>query len=476
MPIAATPPNTAGLISEMIAREDGKARGLIASLDSAIRNDGREGSGSYPLRFSTVARNIQYLALALHETKRIGSPKKLQPQWNDVLELYAAFTEAHSALDFLPKAVTDDDLLGLCGFSTRRRGSQKPNFYSAMVLFFTYVMEERKVGVAELEFIRVCMPEGERDFATQIGEWFRARLSPGGEEHPTENQSKAKRHEFPIVNVGYTYHPALNEDFRSFVEHFKVDGDGNAHFVCYRPRNEHPNQLVKSFLAIRPPAAGTETFRFVHIYKMPSTGSQRRISIGAVLPLDGGVCLVGGQRQMTAQKERTVPFTNLKIIVLPWAAISIREKMFGGLAMSADYSGENLVSRIAVRCTPIAHSDDIMLDAMPLAEVEKDLSHDLARERGLLTDNDDRFRIEGTYGARRIAELANNYPAHWEAPPGFYELGRQHTITKSPLEKHHIQEAIADGLGSEGDPKFRLKDGKPFIFWRHLRFGPLTGD
>jgi len=477
MPIAETPPVTAVLISEMIARGDGRARALIGTLEEAIREDGREGSGSYPLRFSTIARSIQYLALALHEAKRSGSSRKLQPQWAEVLALYESFIGAYPALDLLPKAITDDDLVGLCGFSTKRSGSQKLNFYSAMVLFFTYIVEERKIGDAEMDFIRSCAPEGERDFAARIGEWFRTAFTPGSQEQVDQaSRSKARRHEFPIVNIGYTYHPSRNEDFRPFFEHFAVEADGNAHFVCYRPRNEHPDQLVKSFLVIRSPAVETETFRFVHIYQMPSKGSQRRISIGTVLPLEGGICLVGGQRQMTAQKERTVPFTNLKIVVLPWAAISIRERIFGGLAMSADYSGENLVSRIALRCTPIAHSDNITLDAIPLSQLEKDISQDLTRERGLVRDEDDRFRIVASNGARRIEELANNYPTHWDPPPAFYELGRQQTITRNLLEKHHIQEAIADRLGSDNDPKFRTKDGTQFRFWRHLRFGPITGE
>ncbi|TKV80080.1 hypothetical protein FDV58_17670 [Bradyrhizobium elkanii] len=474
---AVTPPRTATLISEMVETDNGFVRRLIEYVDAEIRADGRDGSSLYPLKFSTVARSILYLGLALHETKRKGLPKKLQPQWEDVLDLYAGFLDRYPKLDMLPKAITDDDLVGLCGFSTRRRGSQKPNVYAAMVLFFADLFEERRLADSVLRFLHVATPEGERDFSARIGELFKAAVASRVLPEQRERE-KPRRHEYPIVHVGYTFKPALHEEFRTFVEHFASDPDGNAHFVCYRPRNERPNQIVKSFLAIRPPVTGREHFSFVHVYRVPSTGDQERISIGAVLPLENGVCLVGGQRHRAPKKERTVPFTNLKIVVLPWTAIRVRERVFGGLVMSADYSGTNLVSRIALRCTPVHHSEEMRLDAIALTTLEEDITSDVGTERDLASvdDNHDRFKIEPRIAARRIAELANNAPSDWESPPGFFELNRQHAITKDPLQKHLIEEAIAEGFGTESHPKFKSREGVPFQFWKDMRFGPITSE
>ncbi|MDF0498861.1 hypothetical protein [Bradyrhizobium yuanmingense] len=88
---------------------------------------------------------------------------------------------------------------------------------------------------------------------------------------------------------------------------------------------------------------------------------------------------------MNDRKERTVPFSNLKIVFIPWTSITYREQVFGGLAVSADYSGKNLISRMALRCMPINHSDDIELDAKQLTELEADIVADVgerAYDRG----------------------------------------------------------------------------------------------
>lgn len=74
---------------------------------------------------------------------------------------------------------------------------------------------------------------------------------------------------------------------------------------------------------------------------------------------------------------------------------------------------------LALRCTPTPHSDDVHLDALSLSALEEDLGLDLIKERASMKDSDDRFRIEGQSGARRIAELANNSPSHWEPRQAF---------------------------------------------------------
>ncbi|MBH5371551.1 hypothetical protein [Bradyrhizobium glycinis] len=471
---AATPSRTATLLSEILEADEAFGRQLIEFLDSKIRTDGRDGAGSYPLRFSTVARSILYLGLALHEKKRKGLPKKLQPQWQDVLDLYADFHARNPKLNMLPVTITDDDLLGLCDLSTRRRGSQKKHFYAAIVLFYVDLLEEGGLTESDLRFVAMATPEGERDFQVRIADLV--RIASVSRALPTQKDQLAKRHEYPIVNVGYTYHRSLHEEFRSFVDHFASALDGNAHFICYRPRNEWPNQLVKSFLAIRPPVPGRDHFSFVHVYRMPCKGDQKRISIGAVLPLENGVCLVGGQRHLAPKKERTVPFTNLKIVVLPWTAVKVRERVFGGLVMSADYLGTNLVSRIGLRCTPVHHSDEMQLDAIPATSLEQDIAGDARIERELAGADYGRFEIEAKDAARRIAELANNAPADWESPPGFFELNRQQAITKTPLHKHLIEEAIADRFGTDEHPKFQTREGVNFQFWKDLRFGPITSE
>lgn len=394
MPASTVTQTTAAPISEvLLSPEAGKIQPILQGIDEAIRADGCDGSGAYPLKFSSLARCVNYLALGLHEPQRSGRTDKLQPG-GLITSLYREFVGAYPQLTMLPNVITDDDLQGLCTFSTRRRGTRKANFYAAMVLFYVNLFEETKIGESELEFIRVATAEGERDFSSRVAELFVSKLKApaSGADAGTYHQAGGKTHEFPIINVGYTYHKTHFDNFKAFFEHFASHVDGNAHFVCYRPRNEYPNHVVKSFLAIQRPQAPKESFGFVHVYRMPSSGSQRRISIGVVLPLANGVCLVGGQRQMTDRKERTVPFSNLKIVIIPWTAITYREQVFGGLAVSADYSGKNLISRMALRCTPINHSDDIELDAKQLTELEADIVADVAREHTIADASDERFR------------------------------------------------------------------------------------
>jgi hypothetical protein len=74
-------------------------------------------------------------------------------------------------------------------------------------------------------------------------------------------------------------------------------------------------------------------------------------------------------------------------------------------------------------------------------------------------------------------DLANNDPFDWDIPPGYFKKGRRGGLDdRGPLERHHIDEAIAEAVGTKGNPKYQSRDGRDFSFWEHLRFGPLVAD
>lgn len=474
----ASPRRTASILAEAMPTDGVRLAGRLERINEAFKQDGKTGGGSYPIRQAALARQILHLALAIGEQGRRGEPRRLEPRWAELIKRYGEFCTEFGALHFLPQGILDDDLTGLCQYSTRRRGSGKRHFYSAMALF---VIDQFETGQMESEFIEYVTPGAEMNFARDMSDFILRVVAASNDADAAETGQDAKheKHEFPIINVGYTVYPS---EFIRFFHHFASPHDGCAHFICYRPGFTHPGEFVKSFLAILPPAKriNTASYGFAHIYKVPSLGDQRRISLGEVLPLEGGLYLVGGQRQMAEINERTLPFKTLKVVALPWHPIEVQEKIFGGLVMSSTYHTRHMVSRLALRATSTWHSDHAKLGAVTLRQLNEDIAGDMSAEAQHYVANDgqsERFGVDPEAATKRIIDLCNNDPVNWEAPHGFFALDQEGTIDRHrPLNKLTIESKLLESFGSDDSPAFKSSSGAEdiFAFWRNLHFGPLT--
>jgi len=479
-----TKSSTATSLAELLAKAiaDGQASQVercLAEVDRIVRQDGRNsGGGVYPLRFSSLARYVHYLALSIAEGQRAGTATKLRPAWAALREEITAFTSKHVALqDYLSRIFSEHDLDHFATMSTRRTGSQDKKLYPTIVLFIVDRFEAgAKEGAEgsgrENPFLAFAIPEGERDLPARLRSFVVERL-----QSPTSGGTNPVKH--PAINVEYTFSGENLPRLRGFMENFESPEDKGAHFICYRPRHENPAQLVKSFIAIKPPQRrgyesqmrNLQSYGFVHLYEQPDMGAQKRISLGEVLPLEDGVCFVGGQRTLRERQPLYAqPLNALKVIAVSWNAIENLEYVFGGVAMSATYQRKHLVSCVALKATSIHHSKFLSLQPVRLDQLVDDLKKDAATE-AKMPGYDDRYKKDVDWVATRIATLANNDPSNWEVPPNHYAVGGKGE-DRASLEGHNIDAALAQ-LGTENRPKFKSEKGKAFTFWTGLRFGPL---
>ncbi len=227
---------------------------------------------------------------------------------------------------------------------------------------------------------------------------------------------------------------------------------------------------------------GRNSYNFSHYYRLTYPHQRARISIGSVYPLREATYLVGGQRPMQEHEPASPePFETLKVIALPRDAIINQEAVLDALIMSANGdSAKPLVSRMVMRATPLSHSSDLRLDAIPIGDLREDLAQDMAREAALSPDNRDE---EGQplpvpdavvdAMVKLILRRANNDPSHWLVSPGFHLNGAGGHPRAEPLDQVEVEYRLKShikGVGLQpGEPGAR-----PFSFWEDLRFGPLT--
>ena len=467
---------------------------IVASLDilnEAIRKNGLDDGPDAPIQFSALARLAYYLALAKGEATR-GPKQKLEPQWSAVMEPYNEMCRALGG-NLLPVMRNNDGLSSFCLFRTRRTGNHQPRFYAGLAAFAVYAKEK---GLLDHPFIRMAVPIGERGLPDEIRALL-SRLVDGGElTTPTTTSENA-----PIIRIGFKYNPERIDDFVGYRDLFARARDGCAHFVVYRPSRSDPTRLMKSFLAIKPaahdkhfPTGRADVLNFVHVYEPPkdATGKVRRFSLGRVIPMDDGVYLVGGQRDDHDLRE---PFKSLKVLALPWESLRRNDTVVHALIMSTNYDGRHLVSKAAVRTTPVVESESLTLGGVYLSDLRADLREDAAVEfkagrepsvseeewlkRFPLSAPDAaKFNDVVAEQARRIMERCNNVP-NVEVPSGFDPVKKKsNTFT---LTKARLDVALETTFGHDHDPKWiRNQDGKDdhdiekFDFWTSVRFGPLT--
>ncbi|MBE0581259.1 hypothetical protein [Devosia sp.] len=469
-----------------VANDDGASvRTLLLEMNDVIKNDGKRSSGTYPLRFAPVGRHLNHLATAMGEHRRGTTSKRLQKQWVQLERELERYVARYPALKpVLSQSIAESDLEAFANFSTRRQGSRDPRFYATIVLLIVDLFEHDYYSNAEpdegepdsrpgfdVSFLEFATPDCERDLPERLREEVLARL-----EAPGKAPKAGVAH--PSINVEYTFKSEKVPLLENFVDHYASPVDGCAHFICYRPRFENPTELIKSFIAIKPPnqrskeaqARNKHSFGFVHVYTQPSMGAQHRISLGEVLPLDDGVCFVGGQRLRHPDHPlQQLPLSALKVIAVAWNAVESFEYVFGGVVMSATYQRRHLVSCLALRATTINKSTDLTARPVSLDKLEEDLLADAEVEK-TLPGYGDRFKLDARHVASRIAALTNNSPK-WEVPASFRisEPDGDHAA----LERHHVEKAISE-LGTPNKPKFVNGEGTPFSFWNSLRFAPLV--
>lgn len=481
-----------GISFRLKRAHEGDAAALREALDELnerIKENGTDAGPQSPIRFSTIARVILYMALELGEDarKKTGT---IQPQWKPILDRYGAFL-AEVPAGVLPH-IDDDDLRNFCLFSTRRNGNQTQRFYAALACF---VIAEAEQGRLQTAFMKFALPDCEQS-ADDI---CRKEIVPicmrcSGEEIAPARAAPTPAH--PEVSLQFAFAPANTARFENYRRLHALPEDQFAHFVIYRASRTEPARLMKSYLAISEPRLDGQighddpsTFKFVHMYRPPGgPGSGvARVSLGRVFTFEHGVYLIGGQRDETTERK---PFQSLKVMALPWLQLNREDKLLSALLMSSNYSGEQIVSRAAIRTTIIPRSDGIELGAVNVDELQSDLLQDAEAERAAaersgtvapattnlfpLTCAPDQRQQTVNQLALNILRLTNNSPS-WDLGHVYKRQGarREETLTRNKIEYELEKE-----FGSENEPKFRCAelDDEGFDFWSSLRFGPLALD
>lgn len=479
----ANPTSVAFQLKKATEADTDQLRARLDELNDMIRENGRDEGKDSPIRFSSLARAIHYLALDAGERERKGTGT-LSPQWAVIIERYNAFrrTAAPTPLS----ECNDDNLRSLCTFATRRTGNQSPRFYAGLAAFVAHEAEQGSFGSP---FMRMALPRCEISVADACRRVF-LHLCSGDEivEHPE-------------VSLRFAYAPENVRKFEKYRRLMATDDDGFAHFVVYRPSRSEPARLMKSYLAISKAQldgqTGTThpaTFKFVHIYRPPARtagGGTDRVSLGRVLTFDQGVYLVGGQRDETTERR---PFQSLKVLALPWVQMAREDTLLSALLLSSNYSGEQIVSRAAIRTTNLSRSNQVELGSVNINELSADLSNDSVRERaaavrrGLVTEAAiDLFPLACAAAEREatvanlssnILKLTNNGPAE-EAG---WDLGRTYARRAGrkteQLTKAMVSLTLETTFGSNQAPKYfcAALGNEGFDFWDSLRFGPLALD
>ena len=301
------------------------------------------------------------------------------------------------------------------------------------------------------------------------------------------------------VSVNFQLKAERLADLGSFCDRFSFGTDGHVHAVVYRPRLSNPSVLMKTFLAIKTPTTVDDVVKssyvFTHVYKPDLSMKNERIASGKVIPLEEAVYFIGGQGPLiksSGEDKHRMPFRSSKVIVVRWEDIVQHHVVFPGVAISMSGSGRVISSRVAIRLTPIDHSDNIKLrevhcDAL-LGDLKADLDNEdrivseiisdpLGEKGGSFRRNAYHFMKRGSDEeareiARTILGFANNAP------------GRDFRVVLTepfsdakgaPLRSSALVNRLDAALRENPGP-YKNEMGEELDIWRHLRFGPLQID
>lgn len=502
---------------------------LIEKLDrlnDQIRHSGGDGEQNSPIRFSALARSVNYLALDIG-----GAGGRRGPEWSELIREHDEISKSVGS-NLFPSMTTKDGLSLFCQFKTRAGGNHSKHFYVGLLLLVICCDED---GRFNTPFMAAVLPECERAFPQQARDVFEAILDAceapaAAAEQVGKAEPEPARPPDPEIGIRFAYNVQHLAEFADYREQFVSPEDNHAHFVVYRPSLSDPERLMKTFLAIGPAGQSDlkdsdrkDVHRFTHIYDPPedSAGHTQRLSLGRVIALSDGVYLLGGQRDEHRARQ---PFKTLKIIALPWAALTRRDTVIQALIMSSNYNGRHIVSRAVLRTTPVWQAKQLRLGGVTTADLQADLERDAAVELSAIaaavqsnpTLPDNWFAgfplcahvaaIDGGEGspgedgaaagsssgqwmvcptgireqAGFIRTLCNNAPNEttgWDIGPGFEPKRKKDPLLTQAGIIYHLEAAFGSGQA----PKYTRREAgaetdEAFDFWSSIRFSPLTYD
>ena len=467
-------------------------KACVQWVEDTFRASLESGQTEQGLSSNRLARIILFYAITCSDiAKRSGSRKTVSTnvaKWKELAQEINEFSAAVSSeISSLFCAEFGDDNIGqFATLAGRKRGVQKRYYYSTLLFFVMHLQEKGRL--ADELFGRFAS----RDDKGFIANSLRVVSNVLDEGLPTV---AAEPHREVRVRIN-----VKEENFKKYQTfHHRFDfGDINrseSHFVVYRTMRSNPTAVMKSFLAISEPSGiyqDKDAYAFSHIYVPPNATGEKRFSGGKLLPLDDGVYLVGGQRPYS-RVRRGVPFSSIKVLALRWHDLERGHKLFPALTLSANYRGVPIVSRAAVRVTPVSHSSKLRLGKVDLADMLHDLSADLEVEKRFISEQEldeaaKSMAMESFLTgmgdeavadfSKELIRIVNNGPGHgerWDAPVDFSKQVKQgqrmqaQRLTKDAL-RSAVSEAMQTGMAAD---EYKDADGTPFDFWKHLRFGPI---
>jgi hypothetical protein len=246
-----------------------------------------------------------------------------------------------------------------------------------------------------------------------------------------------------------------------------------AHLVCYRSQRARPTLLIKSFLAIVPPGTGDNhsglprNHTFSHFYQVDSRTTNKRATVGVVLPMAHGLYFIGGQHTVV-KGQASVPsnFPALKVIAIPWQAIEQRRSVIPALALSTNKGELHIVSRVALTPTMFTTDEQAQIGTIDSSKLSSDIDRLRAFElkesqKPLGFQNAEDIEFQTT----EILNAINNIGEIDVA--GFFHSGRNVPVTGAA-----VIERINSAFQDLHDP-FSNKKGEP-LTWADVRFGAIS--
>jgi hypothetical protein len=467
-------------------------KACIQWVEDTLRASLESGQTEQGLSSNRLARIILFYAITCSDIAKRSSARKTVstnvPKWKDVAQEANNFSAgvANEISSVFCEEFGDDNIGQFATLAGRKRGVQKKYYYSTLLFF---VMQLQETGRLSDDLFGRFASKDDKGF---IANALRVISNTFDEGLPTMAAEPHRE-----VRVRINVKEANFKKYQDFHQRFDL---GNAtksesHFIVYRTMRSNPTSVMKSFLAISEPSGiyqDKDAYAFSHIYVPPNATGEKRFSGGKLLPLDDGVYLVGGQRPYS-RARRGVPFSSIKVLAFRWHDLERGHKLFPALTLSTNYRGVPIVSRAAVRVTPISHSSKLKLGKIDLGHILDDLRADLEVERQFINErglDDSAKSIEmdiflagmGDEGivdfSKELIKVVNNGPGQgerWDAPVDFSKQVKQgqklqsQRLTKDAL-RSAVSEAMQTGMAAD---EYKDADGTPFDFWRHLRFGPI---
>lgn len=442
----------------------------VAELEAFLRAE--PIVASEPLQLWLLARQLDCYAVAIdHPVRQQKKTRQVNRAWKSIADKVNAFSAAVREVVILANGVSKEDLRMLANYSTET--SRKGNLYSTVAMF---LINEYEVHPNLLPSAGRWLATGERQVLAGFSEkLLRSQSStpPAGEDVRVSPKLDPNHRR---AGMGFIYKEEYRSAFELFFRAFRWGEDKCAHFVAYRAGCNNPENVVKSFLAIRPPAEDVgerDYYTFAHVYKIPSVGAKARVSTGFVLPLEGGTYLIGGQLLMEGDKKRHDVFNNVEVIALSNEDFEAPEPILNAMIMSSNYEDEQIVSKLALRATPIGHSKDFdrPLDNVAVEKLSADIEGDMATEKKKQKKHFVDYAASAQ--AERVLRITNNVSPRWHVAQDFRPIDKK--VGNAPLSEPSVQLKLDEMFGSDREPKYHAKEiEKVFQFWEDIRFSALS--